>query len=74
MFPLFVRRPVAAALGALAVASFGTAYAASDPPERERALPEQLSPAEAKAWAAQAKELPGSSSTTTRCCWRSTMR
>ena len=37
MFALFARRPLTAALAALAVASFGTAYAASDPPQRERA-------------------------------------
>src|SRR4029079_6977883 len=36
MFTLFARRPLAAALAALAVAAFGTAYAASDATQRER--------------------------------------
>lgn len=57
MLILFARRPLAAALAAVAVATFGTAYAASDPPQRERAVPAVPAIPDVSALVAQARDM-----------------
>src|SRR4030095_6978010 len=57
MFTLFVRRPLAAAFAALTLASLGTAYAASDPSQRERDAREAPAMPDVDALKAQAKEM-----------------
>jgi len=57
MSTFFVRRPLAAALAALMVAAFGTAYAASDPSQRERAARESPAMPDVDALKAQAREM-----------------
>jgi len=57
MFTLFARRPLAAALAALAVAAFGTSYAASDAAQRERPTREVPAMPDVDALKAQAREM-----------------
>ncbi len=57
MSTLFARRPLAAALAALTVASFGTAYAAPESLPRERAVPEAPAIPDFGALKARAKDM-----------------
>jgi hypothetical protein len=52
----FVRRPLAAALAAVTLATFATAYAASDPQQRERAVPEAAPVPDVGTLVAQARD------------------